>query len=86
LRDRERFVPNNIIFVLAGAGMLWMGWNGFNGGAPYAANIDAGIAVLNVRSPYHFPSLRVCGLLVLLVRGLCLSLQLDSMFVFRIAA
>eukprot|EP00850_Spirogloea_muscicola_P025057 SM002098S06358 [mRNA] locus=s2098:332:1730:- [translate_table: standard] len=37
-RDRERFPPNNILLVLAGAGMLWLGWNGFNGGAPYAAN------------------------------------------------
>lgn len=33
--------------MLAGAGLLWMGWSGFNGGAPYAANIDASIAVLN---------------------------------------
>lgn len=24
-----------------------MGWSGFNGGAPYAANIDSSIAVLN---------------------------------------
>ncbi|GAQ81292.1 ammonium transporter 2 [Klebsormidium nitens] len=47
LRDRERFPPNNIIFVLAGAGMLWLGWNGFNGGDPYTASVDAGIAVLN---------------------------------------
>lgn len=33
--------------MLAGAGLLWMGWSGFNGGAPYAANLDASIAVLN---------------------------------------
>ncbi|KAL6278182.1 hypothetical protein ACE6H2_021783 [Prunus campanulata] len=45
--DRERFPPNNVLLMLAGAGMLWMGWSGFNGGAPYAANIDASIAVLN---------------------------------------
>jgi hypothetical protein len=51
LRDRERFPPNNIIFVMAGAGVLWLGWNGFNGGDPYTANLDAGVAVLNV-SPY----------------------------------
>ena len=24
-----------------------MGWSGFNGGAPYAANVDASIAVIN---------------------------------------
>lgn len=45
--DRERFPPNNVLLMLAGAGLLWMGWSGFNGGAPYAANIAASIAVLN---------------------------------------
>ncbi|KAL6138912.1 hypothetical protein ACLB2K_064191 [Fragaria x ananassa] len=45
--DRERFPPNNVLLMLAGAGLLWMGWSGFNGGAPYAANINASIAVLN---------------------------------------
>lgn len=45
--DRERFVPNNVLLMMAGAGLLWMGWSGFNGGAPYAANIGASIAVLN---------------------------------------
>lgn len=33
--------------MLAGAGLLWMGWAGFNGGDPYTANIDASMAVLN---------------------------------------
>lgn len=28
-------------------GILWIGWNGFNGGDPYAASPDAGAAVLN---------------------------------------
>ncbi|KAH6790909.1 ammonium transporter 2 [Perilla frutescens var. frutescens] len=46
-KDRERFPPNNILLMLAGAGLLWMGWTGFNGGDPYAANIDASLAVLN---------------------------------------
>lgn len=46
-RDRDNFPPNNVILVLAGAGLLWLGWNGFNGGDPYAANIDASMAVLN---------------------------------------
>ncbi|KAF5750797.1 ammonium transporter [Tripterygium wilfordii] len=45
--DRERFPPNNVLLMLAGAGLLWMGWSGFNGGAPYAANIASSIAVLN---------------------------------------
>lgn len=46
-KDRERFPPNNVLLMLAGAGLLWMGWAGFNGGDPYSANIDASIAVLN---------------------------------------
>jgi len=33
--------------VLTGAGILWLGWNGFNGGDPYAASPDAGAAVIN---------------------------------------
>ena len=33
--------------MLAGAGLLWMGWAGFNGGDPYSANIDSSMAVLN---------------------------------------
>ncbi|KAI3410757.1 Ammonium transporter [Psidium guajava] len=45
--DRERFSPNNVLLMLAGAGLLWMGWSGFNGGAPLAAHIDASVAVLN---------------------------------------
>jgi ammonium transporter, Amt family len=32
---------------MVGAGILWIGWNGFNGGDPYAASPDAGAAVLN---------------------------------------
>ncbi|TQE01640.1 hypothetical protein C1H46_012704 [Malus baccata] len=46
-KDRERFPPNNVLLVLAGAGLLWMGWAGFNGGDPYAANTDSSMAVLN---------------------------------------
>ncbi|OWM82036.1 ammonium transporter 3 member 3-like [Punica granatum] len=45
--DRERLPPNNIILMLAGAGLLWMGWTGFNGGDPYVASTDASLAVLN---------------------------------------
>lgn len=45
--DREENKPNNVLMVLTGAGILWLGWNGFNGGGPYAANADAGVAVLN---------------------------------------
>ena len=46
-RDREVDAPNNLLMVAAGAGLLWLGWNGFNGGDPYFANADAAAAVLN---------------------------------------
>jgi len=46
-KDRERFPPNNVLLMLTGAGILWMGWAGFNGGDPYSANIDSSLAVLN---------------------------------------
>ena len=46
-RDRERAVPNNLLFVAVGAGILWLGWNGFNGGDPYFAGADAAAAVVN---------------------------------------
>jgi ammonium transporter, Amt family len=46
-RDRERAVPNNLLFVAVGAGILWLGWNGFNGGDPYFASQDAAAAVIN---------------------------------------
>lgn len=46
-KDRERFPPNNILLMLAGAGLLWIGWTGFNGGDPYEVSVDASLAVLN---------------------------------------
>ena len=45
--DRDHFPPNSLLMTLAGAGILWLGWNGFNGGDPYFANADASAAVLN---------------------------------------
>ncbi len=49
-QDREHFPPNSLLITLAGAGILWLGWNGFNGGDPYFANADAGAAVLNTNT------------------------------------
>jgi ammonium transporter, Amt family len=46
-RDRDRAVPNNMLFIAVGAGILWLGWNGFNGGDPYFAGADASSAVIN---------------------------------------
>ena len=46
-RDREIDAPNNLLMVACGAGLLWLGWNGFNGGDSYYAGADASAAVLN---------------------------------------
>jgi Amt family ammonium transporter len=46
-RDRERAVPNNLPMAGVGAGVLWLGWNGFNGGDPYFSGADASLAVIN---------------------------------------
>jgi Amt family ammonium transporter len=46
-RDREKAVPNNLLFVAVGAGILWLGWNGFNGGDPYFAGANAAAAIVN---------------------------------------
>jgi len=47
LRDRKHFLPNNLVMAAVGAGILWLGWNGFNGGDPYYAGADAASAVVN---------------------------------------
>jgi hypothetical protein len=46
-KDRERFPPNNILFMLFGTGLLWMSWTCFNGGDPCVVSTDASLAVLN---------------------------------------
>lgn len=38
-------LPHNMTLTIAGAGMLWVGWFGFNGGSALAANGDAGMAI-----------------------------------------
>jgi ammonium transporter, Amt family len=45
--DREKAIPSNLMMVAVGAGILWLGWNGFNGGDPYFASTDAAAAVVN---------------------------------------
>jgi Amt family ammonium transporter len=38
--------PHNMTVTVTGAGMLWVGWFGFNGGSALAANGDAAMAML----------------------------------------
>jgi len=38
--------PHNLTITVAGAGMLWVGWFGFNAGSALAANGDAGMAMM----------------------------------------
>ena len=42
----QAMMPHNMTLTIMGAGMLWVGWFGFNGGSALAANGDAGMAML----------------------------------------
>ncbi|MXW63359.1 MAG: ammonium transporter [Bacteroidetes bacterium SB0662_bin_6] len=44
---RQAIIPHNVPFVLLGAGLLWFGWFGFNGGSALAANSIAALALVN---------------------------------------
>ena len=47
---RTPLVPHNVPFVLAGAGLLWVGWLGFNGGSALAADGIAANAVMTTNA------------------------------------
>jgi Amt family ammonium transporter len=44
---RQALLPHNAMYVLLGAGLLWFGWFGFNGGSALAANGSAALAFAN---------------------------------------
>ena len=39
---RQAILPHNVPFTLLGAGLLWFGWFGFNGGSALASNASGG--------------------------------------------
>jgi len=47
IATERRLEAHSLPLVMAGAGLIWLGWDGFNGGDPGGSTIDAAIAVLN---------------------------------------
>jgi Amt family ammonium transporter len=47
---KKPIIPHNIPFVLIGAGILWLGWFGFNTGCALAAGELAGLAFVNTNT------------------------------------
>jgi Amt family ammonium transporter len=41
----ERMAPHNLVYTMAGASLLWVGWFGFNAGSAVASNGAAGMAM-----------------------------------------
>jgi Amt family ammonium transporter len=44
---RQALLPHNSIYVLLGAGLLWFGWFGFNGGSGFSAGNSGVLAFTN---------------------------------------
>jgi ammonium transporter, Amt family len=44
---RQALLPHNTVYALLGAGLLWFGWFGFNGGSGYTAGSSGVLAFTN---------------------------------------
>ncbi|HEX5146184.1 MAG TPA: ammonium transporter [Conexibacter sp.] len=44
---RQAILPHNAVYVLLGAGLLWFGWFGFNGGSGFGVNKPGVLAFAN---------------------------------------
>jgi Amt family ammonium transporter len=47
MKGEMKMKANNLALVMLGLGLIWLGWDGFNGGDPYGSTIDASIAIIN---------------------------------------
>ncbi|HEY1182464.1 MAG TPA: ammonium transporter [Rhodocyclaceae bacterium] len=54
---REPMSPHNLVLTMIGAGLLWVGWFGFNAGSAVAANATAGMAMLVTQIATAFAAL-----------------------------
>ena len=45
----ENMAPNNLVWTMLGASLLWVGWLGFNAGSALGANALAGVAMANTQ-------------------------------------
>ncbi len=45
----DNMAPNNLVYTMIGASLLWVGWFGFNAGSAVASNALAGVAMTNTQ-------------------------------------
>jgi len=45
----DNMAPNNLVYTMIGASLLWVGWFGFNAGSALGANALAGVAMANTQ-------------------------------------
>jgi ammonium transporter, Amt family len=46
---RDNMAPNNLVYTMIGASLLWVGWFGFNAGSAVGSNALAGAAMANTQ-------------------------------------
>jgi Amt family ammonium transporter len=46
---QDNMAPNNLVYTMIGASLLWVGWFGFNAGSAVGSNALAGVAMANTQ-------------------------------------